>query len=214
MEQFTNSTASQVTYIDRIKIRNVDKEDSGLYTCIVDSGSGSTNDYLHEITVVGKDESVINIKEPNDQYRLEVSSKANRAAQWFVDVTGHPKPKSFWLDKDGKEIVSNHNTKCEVTNTDGKATLSIRNPDISDSGDYTLVAFNDKTRTNKTFKLVVKVVPIVKLSDVYLPELSIANLTCEVIGYPQSTIKWKFKPCFNGDCEEQQISVHSCLIFK
>lgn len=156
MPRQQNSSVSQTIYTDRIKITNVDKQkDSGEYICTAYNLQGSIES-VHQITVIGRDESVIRVEEPANQYKSEVSAGKTPSARWTVDVTGHPKPKSYWINNKNTEIVQSHNNKYEVTTTDEKSTLIIRNPDISDSGNYKLIAFNDKTSTNKTFTLIVR----------------------------------------------------------
>lgn len=150
-----------------MRIKDVDRvKDSGMYKCEVGDANSRNNDKM-TITVLGENESVVEITEPTNRYVVEISSR-NREVKFSARVTGHPKPKSKWFDNRGNEIpyssVSDKKSKHEIQIMDYSTILIIRNPDLSDFGNYTVKATNGVIEKEKQFKLIVKG----ELNDFYL----------------------------------------------
>lgn len=87
-------------------------------------------------------------------------SSNNIEAKWYVKVTGHPKPHFVWRDNRNIEIpwsqIEDKRRKLDAIHDDRSTTLKIRNPSISDSGYYTLIADNTQRKEEKKFQLLVK----------------------------------------------------------
>lgn len=226
--QDDRSSLDTTTYYNKIEILNPSMEkDSGVYACKVISGF-KENSHQQNIKVIGRDESVIDIWEPTGRYEAIVSSK-KPSIKWNVKVNGKPKPTSYWLNNKNEEIRPSHGSesnKYTVKTTDTESALTIRNPNLGDAGEYTLFAENGKSSSKKKFTLRVRGMyriameisrlfivristapPRVHLEDVYVTGSRPVNLTCEVVGYPTSIIKWSFRPCFDNSCELQNFSV-------
>lgn len=109
----------------------------------------------------GANESFINITEPSGKYNSELSAN-QKEAKWYVKYSGHPTPTLMWRDVQGREIPwsnddgSNPNRKYEATQDKRSTTLKIRNPQIGDSGYYTLYASNGQIQKEQKFQLLVK----------------------------------------------------------
>lgn len=154
------SSLDTTTYYSKIVVQNPSKEkDSGVYKCIVTSESNNSNERLHNIIVIGRDESVLELYERSGIYKTETKSSDRINVNWNVDVNGMPKPTTYWLNNKGVEIVPSHGSasnKYNVKTTNTTSTLTIRNPDWNDSGEYMVVAENGQKKLNRTFTLVVK----------------------------------------------------------
>lgn len=153
------SQGSTETYVRRMRIKNVDRvKDSGVYKCEVGDSNSRNNDKI-TITVLDVGESVIEITEPTNRYVVEISSR-NREVKFSARVTGHPHPESKWYDNRGVEIpyspVSDKKSKHEIQNLEYSTILIIRNPDLSDFGNYTIRASNGVIEKEKQFRLIVK----------------------------------------------------------
>lgn len=153
------SQAKTETFVKRIRIKNVDRnKDSGVYKCEVGDTNTKNNDKM-AITILGENESVIEIAEPTNRYVVEISSR-NRDVKFSAKVTGHPKPESKWYDNRGIEIpyspVSDKKSKHEIQFVDYSTILIIRNPDLGDFGNYTVKASNGMIEKEKQFRLIVK----------------------------------------------------------
>lgn len=133
-------------------------KDSGVYKCEVVDQNSKNNDQI-AITILGENESVIEIAEPTNRYVVEINSR-NRDVKFSAKVTGHPTPQSKWYDNRGVEIpfspVSDKKSKHEVQFMDYSTILIIRNPDLGDFGNYTVKATNGMIEKEKQFKLIVK----------------------------------------------------------
>lgn len=81
-------------------------------------------------------------------------------ARWFVNYNGHPKPKLQWLDNKNNTIPWSEGDdklgKYYAELKDDSTMLTIRNLDLSDSGDYYLHAYNGEMEKSKKFQLMVK----------------------------------------------------------
>lgn len=137
-----------------------------------------------------------------------------RKAVWRVKYRGYPKPMLEWYDNFNRTIRSGD--RYEVTVTDDLIVLKIKDLLFSDSGNYTLKAFNAQSSTEKIFELAVKgssVVPLIhtflikhnSLSEHPSPSVHVdrpmvlhgdlVTFVCRCTGYPASKIKWYFRRC-------------------
>lgn len=138
-------------------------KDAGYYQCLVKDKTDTRNSAtLNVIKILGANESFINITEPTGKYKRELSAN-QREVRWFVKYSGHPVPNLIWRDVQGNAISwsmpgekSNSNSKFEATQDKRSTTLKIRNPQITDSGNYTLHADNGHIQKQQNFQLLVK----------------------------------------------------------
>lgn len=111
------------------------------------------------VIVLGAGESFINITEPSGKYKSEVTSN-KKEVKWYVKYSGHPFPTLVWRDIRGFEIPwsveEDKSHKFEAIKDKRTTTLKIRNPQIGDSGFYTLHASNGKIEKEQQFQLLVK----------------------------------------------------------
>ena len=126
---------------------------------VEDNSSNRNSDTLNVVTILAAGESFINITEPSGKYNAEITSN-KKEMKWFVKYSGHPFPKLVWRDIRGFEIpwsVEEDKTRrIEAIKDKRTTTLKIRNPKISDSGNYTLYAANGKMEKEQKFQLLVK----------------------------------------------------------
>lgn len=67
---------------------------------------------------------------------------------------------------------------------------------MSDSGNYTVVAWNEKDRESLTLELVVHDKPDVKIeAEWYYKIGTVRNVSCQVLGHPMPKVKWQFQMC-------------------
>ena len=77
-----------------------------------------------------------------------------------------------------------------------QTTLEIYDVDVTDAGNYTVVASNHKGKQMLTLELVVYDKPVVKIYvEEYYKINERKNVTCRVTGYPPPRITWQFKKC-------------------
>lgn len=143
-----------------LQINDLDRFDGGYYRCEVEDNAGNKNSESYFITTLEKGKSLIEIREPNDLYLLNISSKDKTNAVWMVEYNGHPKPELVWYDNNNNQIINNlfdKRKKYEVTINEGHTTLKIFQVELKDMGNYTLKAFNEVGETKeKQFELIVR----------------------------------------------------------
>lgn len=159
------------------------------------------------------EEWFIDLKEPNNRYTLVLNS-TKREAKWYVKYSGHPVPTLVWHDVHGNEIswstTEDKSRKFEATLEKRSTTLKIRNPKITDSGNYVLKANNGKKQKEQQFQLLVREKPEASLTGITVKPGENATLHCEVFGFPTSTVVWYFIPCERlefdkGSCDESKM---------
>ncbi|GAB1290491.1 Vascular endothelial growth factor receptor 1 [Apodemus speciosus] len=184
-----------------LKINNVERQDKGLYTCRVKSGSSfrSFNTSVHVY-----EKGFISVKHRKQQ--VQETTAGRRSYRLSMKVKAFPSPEIVWL-KDGSPAT----LKSARYSVHG-CSLIIKDVTTEDAGDYTILLAikQSKIFKNLTATLIVNVKPQIyekSVSSLPSPPLyplgSRQVLTCTVYGIPQPTIKWLWHPCHHNHSKER-----------
>ncbi|XP_057619954.1 vascular endothelial growth factor receptor 1 [Chionomys nivalis] len=184
-----------------LKITNVQRQDKGLYTCRVKSGS-SFRSFNSSVHVYGK--GFISVKHRKQQVQETIAGK--RSYRLSMKVKAFPSPEVVWL-KDGSPATE----KSARYSVHGYS-LVIKDVTTEDAGDYTILLGIKQSNLfkNLTATLIVNVKPQIyekSVSSYPSPALyalgSRQVLTCTVYGIPQPTVEWLWHPCHHNRSKER-----------
>uniref|UniRef100_A0A0N5BFM3 Ig-like domain-containing protein n=1 Tax=Strongyloides papillosus TaxID=174720 RepID=A0A0N5BFM3_STREA len=148
-----------------LTIRNSTLEDSGLYKCLAKNINGQTTNFC-KVTVQRRNRSIPPKTPPKPKSfilptppafvpsLLDVTVEENDKAEFFVKVSGEPKPIIEWKFEE-RSIIPND--RIQITeNDDGWNHLIINNVNQSDVGLYTVTAYNDsgEARSGATLNII------------------------------------------------------------
>lgn len=125
------------------------------------------------------------VKPPTDSILL-----LGQSVVLTAEVTGSPKPQVSWLFK-GQPLKSTA-TKHQIdAKKDGIYTLTILKGELTDEGDYTIVAENPVDKVQANAKVAVCTKPKVdKIGDVIVNIGDTARIPCQYSGHPTPTATW------------------------
>ncbi|XP_055376081.1 platelet-derived growth factor receptor alpha isoform X2 [Condylostylus longicornis] len=167
--------------------------DTGEYKCYA-SDVKKQKDTSTVITVLAVNEDYIELEEPTKTYKIE--QKRGQKIRIVVNYKGHPKPEIEWLKPDQTKITSSDKLKFEINTNEAKSVLNIKNAQLTDSGNYTARAYNDKGSKSVQFQILIRSQPITYLEPVHYAMVNESiKIECLVDAFPEPIITWTFIPC-------------------
>lgn len=190
--------------IKELVINSVQLNDSGLYTCIVTDHFG--NNFTVNKTIEVYDhvnyKNRLHINLTMDAKLIERRKKEMVLFKVHIETSPYVKRVTCEWEKDGNLIKIDSRLKRTCTNS--LATLKVTSLDLEDSGNYTLFVMYESMKTNITMTLHVFDKPIIQIignKTFYMVNI-IYSLNCKATGFPESSVKWMWKPSDNTDIAE------------
>lgn len=183
-----NKTTGGILF-HNITIVNATEEDAGKYTCI--SKSISNLNCPASVTKIYKGETGFIKLEKRTNDIIETNLKK---ANLIFDVISYP-PVSYKIYKNDLNLSKNNNTKYEVSQKGETISLLIRDLDVYDTANYTLVTKNRYDTKNETYDMRKKAKPIIDFGTDDERNFLLntrASLKCTAVGYPLPKIQWHF----------------------
>jgi len=182
-ESLIISTGDQfVIESDGLLIKEVDKENSGTYTCrarVAETGELEERDIVLDVQ-----EPPSLALEPSDVRGVEMDK-----AEFKCEAVGSPKPKYTWVDWEGIDATEREGWKLDETT----GTLTAFHLRREDAGVYTCIAENNAGRVEAECALTVIIKP--KVQELFNKTVQIdtqaAKLTCRASGDPIPKIIWR-----------------------
>nr|XP_031826010.1 titin-like isoform X2 [Nomia melanderi] len=175
-------------YCSVIKITKVQKKQEGKYTIVAKNREGEATIEIPMKVKTGKQEPP-EILEPLQSYVVREGETVVLSTQ----IVGNPAPKVTWY-KNGKPL------KGLTPKQDGHVnTLTLIQPQVSDSGDYSVVATNDLGTVETKATLTVEKIPTgapepplftERFQELTVPEKGTFRLVAKVTGNPVPEVTW------------------------
>ncbi|XP_076462560.1 peroxidasin-like isoform X2 [Babylonia areolata] len=164
-----------------LMIEDAQDDDKGVYECIARNVAGETHSNQVELRYFGERVAPRFTQRPQDVVAVE-----GQTVQLACRASGHPRPTFSWT-KDLEQIGLDPRL---TDHEDG--TLTIRNVQESDRGDYQCYASNAVQTISATARLSVRSRPVITVppADTSVVDGSPANFTCGASGDPAPTITW------------------------
>lgn len=141
----------QKAYVNLTVRQSVESRDSGDYKCTVMDYHNNTNSAIATITFVT--EPVIELTSSN---RVIFVDKGKKQAQFLIEYTAFPSATFYMYDPKNEQISSDmdvmNRKKYDVIIDEHTVKFKVKYPDITDFGNYTLVA----TTVGKNFTTTVE----------------------------------------------------------
>ncbi|XP_056632203.1 vascular endothelial growth factor receptor 1-like isoform X1 [Diorhabda sublineata] len=172
-------------------IANATLDDRGTYVCNVSDHQGHFNVSNITVNVFDKTEQFISMYDvDNSSYRE--TKDGDEYVELKAEVWGHPQPNFTWYNNTGNEIAS-ENDKYEVTYSQelNITSLKIKNINIDDYGNYTLIG-NNGIKKYLPFFVNVSAKPSVSLKTAHFHLLrEEGTVQCVTKGNPTPKITWE-----------------------
>ncbi|EZA47270.1 Titin [Ooceraea biroi] len=175
-------------YCSVVKISKIQKKQEGRYKIVAKNREGEATIDIPVKVKTGKSEPP-EILEPLQSYVI----KEGETVVLSTQIVGNPSPKITWY-KDGKPI------KNLQPKQDGHVNmLSLIQPQLADSGEYSVVAINDVGKAETRATLTVEKVPsgapepplfTERFQELVVPEKGTFKLVAKVTGNPVPEVTW------------------------
>nr|XP_024218987.1 vascular endothelial growth factor receptor 1 isoform X2 [Halyomorpha halys] len=176
-----------------LTIKNVDIDDSGIYSCHVADHSNNSNFNSFEMKIYHPDETYLFLKiEGEDVIEVRAGEKE---AHWIVHINAFPSANLHWFGP-GNNTISNSD-KYEVYTDSTQTKVTVKNISIFDSGTYTLQAESSIGKEKVNVTLLVQDLPKVYLNKekVYFDINKEESINCTIVAFPKPTVSWTFHQC-------------------
>uniref|UniRef100_A0A182NT46 Ig-like domain-containing protein n=1 Tax=Anopheles dirus TaxID=7168 RepID=A0A182NT46_9DIPT len=171
----TKGAEHMFTMSGELIIEKANQTDTGTYCCNVKDQNGNEKYRNFQLYVHKWPEDYVMLREENNLSVIHVRRNANGITPPIDIIFEYRSYPAFityyWLNDSDGEIMGGHNGKYELSHTDTHVKLRINEPNVFDTGIYTV--FSGKS--NKTL--------VVELT-------SPLRLECDVIGTPDPRIIW------------------------
>ena len=168
--------------------------DNGVFKCEVQDLNGNKNHNYHAIKVLDSGTGFIELKEESNLTQIVESTKRRDWAKIVIKYKAYPDAEFAWF-KNHKEDIFDNTTKYEITKSYKDITLTIKQLNINDTGNYTLKAFNGYKEADYTMQVLVKDKPQLLMEPIYSKPNKHISFICRCTGYPESKMAMFFTPC-------------------
>ncbi|XP_046593149.1 titin isoform X4 [Neodiprion lecontei] len=215
--QSTTDTADPMytSYISKLTIKNVTKNDGGSYTCFIqefldDDGAADTcdikfwdpNHFFVDVRMV-----------EGDDYRSIVGEEG-KTSRWNIKIDAYPEYSLHWYKNNGEkttEIDFNNSSKYSVSDTfriDGRLNhlFEIHKSDVHDNGEYVIRVRTKHDMSEINLHLTIDASPVPKIipSLTYVAPGQSTNFLCMTVSHPLANVTWSYMelpnyPSLNGN---------------
>ncbi|KAG8556198.1 hypothetical protein GDO81_017962 [Engystomops pustulosus] len=162
-------------------IKNAMERDAGVYTCLAANAAGTDR---QSSVLVYIEAPIVTVT------KKEILVAVNAETTMECKTTGVPKPHVHWF-KGIDDFQLSTSSLISIENHFG--TLTIKNTQYSDAGDYICVAANEAGKASGQVSLSVGSAPVFieKSEDIAMDIGSDVKLLCTAQGIPEPKIKWR-----------------------
>lgn len=201
----SNDKEIHETYYKNITIINATKDHGGNYTCVAKNNCGE------------KSKSFVKQFLPEARLKLTPVNRKSpiitkqRIVKINTELIDYP-PANFYFLRNNVSLPQNNKFDFYRHPQTADVILSIKNTNVSDSANYTLVVSNGYLKKNHTYELLIKAKPTIDFGprvDKKYEQNTQASLQCVVTGYPLPEVTWIFSNGEDQTMPSTQIYMHS-----
>lgn len=197
--------------------QTLEARDKGDYKCTIMDFYNNTNSVIATMTFVT--EPVIELVPSNPVISVD---RGKKQAQFLIEYKAFPSATFYLYNPKNEQISSDQDVmdrkKYDVEITPEQLKFKVKYPDLTDYGNYSIVAttvgrnFTTSVKLivsgeiNTFFSLVIRILkvkrdflvsdkPTVSMEDVYVMAGEEVHMVCKVLAYPRAEITWSFQPC-------------------
>lgn len=181
----------------QLTIRRAQISDSGRYTCRITDHNGHSNERDIHIKILKLNESKLTFQTMSNTITCTELSYC----QFIVRYDSYPEPKFRIFHNEMQLMGDRDTTVVDIRRNVSEIIITRKEAATEDTGNYTIEASNGQLTRNYTIQVFVRSKPLVHLvpSQIYVKLGQRGRLTCNVLGYPRSTIEWSFIKCAARD---------------
>uniref|UniRef100_A0A182NT50 Ig-like domain-containing protein n=1 Tax=Anopheles dirus TaxID=7168 RepID=A0A182NT50_9DIPT len=183
-------------------IQKAIQENMGSHRCIVEDQNGNKNSESFQLHVHEPPEDYVKLREENNRSAINVRENANDITPLIDIVFEYRSYPAFityyWVNDSDGEIMAGHNEKYELSHTDTHVKLYIFEPNMFDTGIYTVFVTAGNAMQSLRMEVNVHVKPIVQMQSMFVKSGEKVSFLCRSIGFPRPEISVMFQPCSNN----------------
>ncbi|XP_052893749.1 vascular endothelial growth factor receptor 1 [Anopheles moucheti] len=172
--------------------------DDGTYRCVVKDLNNHQNYHSFKLHVRDSAEDYVMLREENNLAEINVRPNANGKADPInivIEYRSHPANITYYWVKDDQEIMAGHHGKYELTHTETHVKLRITNPEVYDTGNYTVFVMAGNAEKSQRMAVLVYAKPILHMESKFVKPNEEVSFQCRSIGFPRPDISFAFLPC-------------------
>lgn len=177
----------------QLTIHQATLQDSGLYKCQIEDHNGHTNENSLKVEILQLNDSKLTLSTIQKVIKCQERVKCT----FIVRYSSYPEANFKIFHNDVQIFSESSKTIIEYKRNESEIVISKLDPGAEDTGNYTVEATNGQITRNTTVQMFIHSTPIVQLdpSHIYVKLGQRGRLSCNVLGYPRSTIEWSFIKC-------------------
>ncbi|XP_053666437.1 vascular endothelial growth factor receptor 1 [Anopheles marshallii] len=197
VEPVTNAEHREIASRELI-IERAAQSDDGTYRCVVQDLNNHQNYHSFKLHVRDSAEDYVMLREENNLSEINVRPNANGKADpinIIIEYRSHPSNITYYWVKDDHEIMPGHHGKYELTHTETHVKLRITDPDVYDTGNYTVFVMAGNAEKSQLMAVLVYAKPILHMESKFVKPNEEVSFQCRSIGFPRPEISFAFLPC-------------------
>uniref|UniRef100_A0A182NT45 Ig-like domain-containing protein n=1 Tax=Anopheles dirus TaxID=7168 RepID=A0A182NT45_9DIPT len=182
-------------------IKKAIQANMGSYWCIVEDQNGNKNSERFQLYVHEPPEDYVMLREENNLSVINVRLNAygfTSPIDVVFEYRSYPAIITYyWLNDSGQKIMTGHKNKYKLSHTDTRVKLRINEPNVFDTGIYTVFVTAGNATQSRRMEVYVHAKPIVQMQSKFVKMGEQVSFLCRSIGFPRPEITFLFQPCSN-----------------
>uniref|UniRef100_A0A182NT47 Ig-like domain-containing protein n=1 Tax=Anopheles dirus TaxID=7168 RepID=A0A182NT47_9DIPT len=194
----TKGAEHMFTMSGELIIENLIRANTGRYWCIVEDQNGNEKNSTFKVHVRHSSENFVILREKSNRSRINV----HRSGPLDIVFECRSSPVNItylWMNNSGKEITAEKDGKYELSHTDMHVKLRINDPNVNDTGNYTLRVTAGTVSIQQQIEVYVYAKPVVQIEQStegkFMRMGDKVSFTCRATGFPCPEISLQFWQC-------------------
>uniref|UniRef100_A0A182WA11 Receptor protein-tyrosine kinase n=1 Tax=Anopheles minimus TaxID=112268 RepID=A0A182WA11_9DIPT len=179
-------------------IERATQSDDGTYRCEVQDLNSHRNYHSFKLHVRDSTEDFVDLREENNLAAINMHPNADGKTgpiNIVIKYDSYPSNITYYWLKDDDEITAGHNGKYLFTHSDTHVRLRVNDPDVFDTGNYTVFVMAGNAEKSHRMAVHVFAKPILHMESRFVKPNEEVSFQCRSIGFPRPDISFAFLPC-------------------